>query len=112
MKDQNNYIRGKTIAAYDQNEWPAAVEQHPKSQIQTMNDFLNEIGRDKILYCHRNFWLREGKSWRKVNDLEVRQCLQRMEQSNGGEITSLFLKSVLDLLRAECFKPGDSPNEN
>ncbi len=87
----------------DESQFP--LDQPPtRLQIEAMNDFLEKVGKDNIMFCQGRFYLWENRPWRAVEDLEIKQKLQRHEQHEIINVTSSHVESVFALLRAECFK--------
>ena len=93
----------------DEGEEDASIEISP--QLAAARRAATTIGRKNILYAQSSFWMWDKRCWRKAEDMEIRQIVQRLEECNPA-LSSAFVNGVTALLQNELYKPGHQFDQN
>lgn len=81
------------------------VEQPQSHQYQAALRVLEAIGRADIIYAMGSFWRWSVSGvWRRIEDLEIKQLVQRTEASSKY-LTGPFVNCILALVQNEMYRP-------
>jgi putative DNA primase/helicase len=93
-------VKAKEIPTEDEDDAPAEIS----PQLAAAKRAAIRIGPENILFSQSAFWMWNKRCWRKTEDVEIRQAVQRLEESNPS-LSSSFVNSVACLLQNELFRP-------
>ncbi|MDL2266994.1 phage/plasmid primase, P4 family [Desulfovibrio sp. OttesenSCG-928-G15] len=82
----------------------ATEEEKESPQYAAAMRTLDMFGRDNLIFSQSAFWLWTGKIWRRCEELEIRQKIQRQE-AKSSKLTANFINSTTALIQNEVFKP-------
>ena len=66
---------------------------------------LNAVDRRNLINTKGSFWLWRGSGvWRRIEDIEVKQIIQRREKESKN-LTGGFVRDVMSLVQNEVYRP-------